>query len=135
SGRVLTGLATLAVLVAMTFVGIGLRVFDREAAALRRLLPAVAERPRIMGLLYDRRSGIVTHPVYLHAAATLAREKGGIPSYTLMGWRQVPLRYRGERPPAPISECRPDLFDSDTLAPAYHPFPRHDAPPESVVGA
>ena len=102
---------------------------------MRRLLPAVAERPRIMGLIYDRRSGIVTHPVYLHAAATLAREKGGIPSYTLMGWRQVPLRYRGERPPAPISEWRPDLFDFDTMAPAYDHFLLRGATPEIVFGA
>ena len=134
SSRLLFTGALLAVAFAMTWVAIGFRVFDAEAAALRRMLPAVGERPRIMSLVYEPGSRIVTHPVYLHAAATLARAKGGVPSYTLMGWRQIPLRYRRAPLPAPISEWRPDLYDDATMGAAYDHWLLRGVTPDSAFG-
>jgi hypothetical protein len=112
----------------------GFRAFDREAATLRRLAAASADRPLVMGLMFDPNSAIIHHPVFLHAAATLARLRGGVPSYTLMAWPQVPLRYRDTPPPAPASEWRPDLFDYATMGSTYDHFLVRGTRPDSLFG-
>src|SRR5262249_45845613 len=129
------GVGVLPSLVVATALCIGFRRFDAEASALRRIGAATGERPRIMGLVFDRASRVVYHPVYLHAAALLSRMRGGVPNYTLMGWQQAPLRYRGAPPPTMPSEWRPDLFDYPTMGGAYDHFLVRGAPVDSLFGS
>ena len=87
-----------------------------------------------MGLLYDYESGVARHPAYLHAAATLARERGGIPNYSLAAWPNSPIRYRTTPPPTFPDEWRPDRFDYATMGGAYDHFLGRGRAPESVFG-
>jgi len=135
STRWLTLAAAATPLVLAIPLAIGLRRFDAEASALRRVAAGAAERPRIMGLVFEPHSHFVHHPVYLHGAALIARLKGGLPNYSLAGWQQVSLRYRGAPPPALPSEWRPDLFDYGTMGGAYDHFLVRGAPPDSLFGA
>jgi len=132
SDRWLTTVAILPALVSGIFLAIGFRAFDREARALDDLSRATRDRPRILGLMFDRSSRIVYHPVYVHAAAVLARDHGGVPNYTLAGGRQIPLRYRGQ-PPTPLeSEWHPEGFTFARLAGSYDHFLLRGASPDSV---
>lgn len=110
----------------------GFRDFSQHAAALRRVAEVAGERPRIMGLVFEPHAPNVHHPVFLHGATVLARLRGGVPSYSLIGWSQVPLGHRGTPAPAPPSEWRPDLFDYATMAPAYDHFLVRGASPDSL---
>ncbi len=113
----------------------GFRAFAAEESALESLAPAAGERPVIMGLVYDPYSRIVHHPVYVHAAAVIARRRGGIPNYTFAAESQTPIRYRA-RPPAPLAwEWQPQLFDYARQGPDYDHFLLRGVDPARVFGA
>ena len=57
-----------------------------------------------------------------------------MPNYSLAGWRQAPIRYRGAPPPSFPSEWRPDLFDYATQGVAYDHFLGRGVEPERVFG-
>lgn len=113
---------------------LGFRAFDREAAPLREVRAAAGARPIVMGLVFDYESKVVRHPAYLHAAATLARARGGIPNYSLAAWPNSPIRYRTTPPPTFDDEWRPDRFDVATMGGAYDHFLGRGRTPESVFG-
>jgi hypothetical protein len=112
----------------------GFRAFDREAAPLREVIAAVGDRPTLMGLIDDPESRVMRHPVYLHAAATAARARGGIPHYTLADWPNGPIRHRTAAPPSYPDEWHPERFDRATMAPAYDHFLGRGRTPEVVFG-
>lgn len=112
----------------------GFRAFERESGALREMIAAAGDRPVVMGLVHDPGSRVVRHPVYLHAAATLARARGGIPNYTLAGWRISPIRYRVAPPPSYPDEWRPEGFDHATMGAAYDHFLGRGRPPGIIFG-
>ncbi len=112
----------------------GFRAFDRESASLREVIASMGDRPTVMGLVYDRESRVVRHPIYLHAAATAARARGGIPNYTLAGWAISPLRHRAAPPPSFPDEWRPEAFDDASMGPAYDHFLGRGRAPEAVFG-
>ncbi|MGH7731601.1 MAG: hypothetical protein ACRENJ_10180, partial [Candidatus Eiseniibacteriota bacterium] len=98
------------------------------------VVEAAGERPTVIGLVYDHRSRVVRHPAYLHAAATRARARGGIPNYPLAGWPFAPIRYRIAPPRAFEDEWRPDRFDLATMGMAYDHFLGRGRAPEAVFG-
>jgi hypothetical protein len=135
SGRVFLWLAVTSSLTIGLTLSRGFVAFDHEAQTLRALVPATAPRPVIMGLMFDRHSRVVSHPVFLHSAAVLARERGGIPDYCLAGWRQAPVQYRITPPPPLASEWLPQLFDYSTQGAAYDHFLLRGVTPERLFGA
>lgn len=80
-------------LVAFTL-GRGFAAFGDESRPLAELAERVPPRPRVMGLIYATGSAVVKHPVYLHAAAVVARAGGGITNFSFALTPHSPLEYR-----------------------------------------
>jgi hypothetical protein len=87
-----------------------------------------------MGLLFNTGSRVLTHPVFLHAAAVPARLLGGITNFSFALTPHSPLRYRGAPPPTFPSEWRPDGFRWDGMGEAYSHFLVRGVPPERLFG-
>jgi hypothetical protein len=130
----LLALAAVATVVLAVPLGSAFRAFDREAAPLLRFAEETPLGPRIMGLVFDPGSRVVTHPVFLHAAAVPARLRGGITNFSFALTPHSPLRYRGTPPPTFPSEWRPDGFRWDTMAHAYTHFLVRGVAPERIFG-
>lgn len=96
--------------------------FNREAAALDELASTAGPGARVMGLLYDPTSRITKHPVFIHSAAVLARERGGFANFSFALTPHSPLKYRGAPPPTFPSEWRPRDFSLQAHGPAYDHF-------------
>jgi hypothetical protein len=109
--------------------------YGREAAPLLRLSRAAAERPMVMGLLFDPYSRIVSHPVFLHAAAVIARERGGATNFSFASTPHSPLRYRGTPPPTFRSEWNPAEFSLTAHGSAYDHFLVRGIHPSRIFGA
>lgn len=99
----------------------GFSAFSAEAAPLLALTQEVPPRVRIMGLIYEPRSSVVTHPVFLHAATVLARASGGITNFSFASQPHLPLRFRVTPPPTFPSEWRPEL-NWESMGPAYDAY-------------
>jgi hypothetical protein len=119
----------------------GFSAFADEAAPLLTLAQSTPDRPRIVGLIYDSRSAVVTHPVYLHAATVLARLRGGLTNFSFATTPHSPLRYQGEPPPTFPSEWDPSPFRLETMGQAYDTFlisargqPGGITPPRALFG-
>jgi hypothetical protein len=110
------------------------RAFDVEAAPLLRFAAMTPPRPRIMGLVWNPASSVLTHPVFLHAASVPARLLGGITNFSFALTPHSPLRYQGPPPPTFPSEWRPDGFRWDSMGPAYTHFLVRGVPPERLFG-
>jgi len=113
----------------------GFSRFSDEARAVEELSRQSAPRAKVMGLIFNPFSGIVRHPVFLHSAATVAREHGGIPNFTFASTPHSPLRYRKEAPPTFPSEWRPDQFNYAQQGWFYDHFLVRGADPTQVFGA
>jgi hypothetical protein len=130
----LLGGAAAALLLAVPLIR-AFRAFDSEAAPLLRFAALTPQRPRVMGLLFNPASQVVTHPVFLHAAAVPARLRGGITNFSFALTPHSPLQYRGAPPPTFASEWRPDGFRWDSMGGAYSHFLVRGPPPERIFGA
>ncbi|MCI0671914.1 MAG: hypothetical protein L0Y64_15800, partial [Myxococcaceae bacterium] len=113
----------------------GFRAFDREAAAVREVSASAGRAPMVMGLVYDTGSRVVRHPVFLHAAATVARESGGATNFSFALTPHSPLKYRGTPPPTFPSEWRPDQFSWEAHGAAYDHFLLRGVHPATVFGS
>ena len=130
----LLGLAVVAsALLAVPLIN-GFREFDREAAPLLRFAEETPPGPRIMGLIFDPGSRVVSHPVVLHAAAVPARLRGGITNFSFVLTPHSPLRYRDSPPPTFPSEWRPDGFRWETMGGAYTHFLVRGVAPSRIFG-
>jgi Glycosyltransferase family 87 len=109
--------------------------FGREAAPLIRLAGATADRPMVMGLVFDPSSRVVTHPVFLHSAAVIARERGGATNFSFASTPHSPLRYRGAPPPTFRSEWNPAEFSLEAHGYAYDHFLVRGVDPSRIFGA
>lgn len=108
--------------------------FDAESRALAELATSAGDRPRTMGLIWSPGSRAVTHPVYLHAACVIARERGGLTNFSFALTPHSPLMYRGPPPPTFDSEWRPDHFDWERHGTAYDHFLVRGPPAERLFG-
>ncbi|HYX91950.1 MAG TPA: hypothetical protein VE782_10340 [Myxococcaceae bacterium] len=109
--------------------------FGREAAPLTRLAASAAERPMVMGLIFDPFSRIVTHPVFLHSAAVIARERGGAANFSFASTPHSPIRYSGAPPPTFRSEWNPAEFSLQSHGYAYDHFLIRGVHPSRIFGA
>ncbi len=110
------------------------RAFDVEAAPLLRFAALTPPRATVMGLIFNTGSRLLTHPVFLHAAAVPARLLGGITNFSFALTPHSPLRYRGAPPPTFPSEWRPDGFRWEGMGEAYSHFLVRGVPPERLFG-
>jgi hypothetical protein len=127
--------ATGCALVLGVTLGRGYARFGEEAQALAHLSDAAAPKARVMGLVYNPGSAVVKHPVYLHAAAELARATGGYANFSFALTPHSPLKYRGAPPPSFPSEWRPDAFRWEQHAHAYDHFLLRGVPAQHIFGA
>lgn len=114
--------AAMCALVLGVTVGRGFRSFDAEAEPYVKLAPLAGEKPLVMGLMFDASSKVMSLPVHLHAAATIARLNGGAPNFSFALTPHSPLMYRGEPPPTYPSEWRPQQFNFARHGRTYDAF-------------
>ena len=126
--------ATGGALVLAITLGRGFRAFDAEAAPYAELAPLAGRSPLVMGLIFDPGSRVATHPVHLHAAATIARLQGGAPNFSFALTPHSPLRYQGTPPPTFASEWRPNQFRWELYGEHYDAFVVRGAHPSRVFG-
>ncbi|RKH87542.1 hypothetical protein D7Y13_42005, partial [Corallococcus praedator] len=125
--------AACALLVAF-MMGRGFRDFAEEAREWDVLADVTGNRPKVMGLVFDAGSNVVRFPVFLHGAAVLARERGGVPNFTFATTPHSPLRYRDAVPPTFPSEWRPQQMDYATQGSWYDHYLVRGAHPSRVFG-
>ncbi len=121
-------------LVLMLPLGSAFRAFDEESKSLTELARFAADKPRVMGLIYDTRSRAVTHPVYLHASTVIARERGGLTNFSFALTPHSPLMYQGAPPPTFPSEWRPDQMRWEEQGRYYDHFVVRGPRPEQIFG-
>jgi hypothetical protein len=125
--------------VAVAYAGVtlaqGFSRFDAEAEQLMGLVPYTAQKPRVMGLIYNTQSMSMTHPVFLHASTVLARERGGVTNFSFALTPHSPVMYRGTPPPTFPSEWRPDQMNWDTQGSWYDHFVVRGADPRQIFGS
>jgi hypothetical protein len=132
--RALLAAAALAVGYAGLTLAQGFSAFDVEAKQLADLVPYTAQKPRVMGLIYNPGSAIMTHPVFLHASTVLARARGGVTNFSFALTPHSPLMYRGTPPPTFPSEWRPDQMNWDTQGSWYDHFVVRGVDPRQIFG-
>ncbi len=111
------------------------RAFGAEMAEVVRVADHAGDKPRVMGLVYDPRSRVVNHPVFLHAAAQVARERGGLANFSFALTPHSPLRYQGAPPPTFPSEWRPQELSWERHAQAYDHLLVRGRHPAQLFGA
>jgi hypothetical protein len=112
----------------------GYAAFSAEAAPLREVTAAARPRARTFGLVFNAASRVVTHPVYLHAAARVAREQGGYANFSFALTPHSPVKYLRPAPPTTSSEWRPQQFNYATMGPSYDHFRVKGPPVERLFG-
>lgn len=125
--------ATLAVTCAVSL-GSAFRSFSAEMAELNALVDAAPRGPRVMGLIYNPASQVAAKPVFLHASAVVARERGGITNFSFASTPHSPMKYKGALPPTFPSEWRPDTMDWDSQGSWYDTFVVRGVHPAQVFG-
>jgi hypothetical protein len=113
---------------------LGFHRFQEEARPLDEMVAASAPRPVVMGLITNPSSFVCTHPVFLHAAAELARARGGTSHFSFALQPHIPVQYIVRPPLAPSSEWRPDLFRWETMGGDYDHFLLRGSWPAQVLG-
>lgn len=135
SGEVALAAAGLAVAAALSVpLWRGYAAFSAEAAGLREVTAAAQPKARTFGLVFNAASRVVTHPVYLHAAARVAREQGGYANFSFALTPHSPVKYARPPPPTASSEWRPQQFNYATMGPSYDHFLVKGPPPERLFG-
>ena len=128
------GLSAAAALVCAVPLTLGFAAFAREARPLDTLADHVPDGALVMGLIFDTGSQVVTHPVYLHAAALVARPHGGATNFTFALTPHSPLKYRATPPPTFPSEWHPEAFSFDTMGGPYQAFVVRGVSPYRIFG-
>ena len=134
AAQALTIAAALAAILSAVSLADGFAQFDRESKALDVMLAVTAEKPMIMGLIFDPGSRVVTHPVYLHSSAVLAMARGGATNFSFALTPHSPVEYKAPPPPTFPSEWRPDQFDYATQGAAYDHFLVRGVEPLQLFG-
>lgn len=127
----LVGAAACAVLLAIPM-GRAIAAFNQELEPLHTLAARTAPKARVMGLIYDTSSRVMTHPVFLHASAELARRRGGITNFSFASTPHSPLKYRAGPPPTFPSEWRPHELSMQAHGFAYDHFLLRGRPPQQT---
>ena len=109
--RVATWLALACVISFVVPMARAFHAFDAESTDLEAVAKAAPARAKVMGLMYNEYSDLFTHPVFVHAATEIAREKGGVANFSFALTQHSPLQYRREPPPSFPNEWYPQTMD------------------------
>jgi hypothetical protein len=112
----------------------GFSAFDGEAKQLEGLVEYTAQKPKVMGLIYNAGSAVMTHPVFLHSSTVLARARGGVTNFSFALTPHSPLMYSGVTPPTFPSEWRPDQMDWASQGSWYDHFVVRGPHPRQIFG-
>ena len=134
AARALTIAAALAATLSSVSLARGFAQFDRESKTLDAMVAVTAQKPMVMGLIFDPRSRVVTHPVYLHSGSVLATARGGATNFSFALTPHSPVEYKVTPPPTFPSEWRPEQFDYATQGAAYDHFLVRGVQPRQVFG-
>ncbi len=110
------------------------REFDSEMAQLNELVPFVQPKPRVMGLIFNTASKYFYHPMFIHASAVLARERGGIPNFSFASTPHSPLMYPNGVPPTFPSEWNPQAMNWEREGKYYDTFLVRGVHPQQFFG-
>lgn len=106
--------------------------FDEEASHVLELAKQAPRGAKVMGLIFNTGSRLMTQPVFLHASCFVAREQGGITNFSFASTPHNPLLYKSAVPPTFPSEWRPDQMNWDTQGRAYDTFVVRGVDPRRV---
>ncbi|GMU60970.1 MAG: hypothetical protein AMXMBFR34_27330 [Myxococcaceae bacterium] len=109
--------------------------YGEEERTLEELAAFAAPKPKVMGLVFNTGSRAVAHPVYLHAAAVIARERGGLTNFSFALTPHSPLMYKVPPPPTFPSEWRPNEMRWEEQGRYYDHFVLRGVRPEQIFGA
>lgn len=103
------------------------KAFDKEAATIHPILDAIEPQSRVMALMFDTGSAVVSGPAYLHFVMYHQIRNGGVSAYNFAEAPQSPVRFRlrrdgGPPPTALRSEWKANQFRFNTDARYYDYF-------------
>lgn len=78
-----------------------IRAFDEEVGPLTEVLDAAGPRRRVMGLIFDKGSGVVTTTLapYLHFAQYYQARRGGMADFSFANFAQSPVKFHDRTGP------------------------------------
>jgi len=103
------------------------KAFDAEAAEVHPILDEIEPGGRVLSLVFNSGSKVISGPVYLHFAQYHCLRKGGVAVYSFAEAPQSPVRFRPQRqggpPPTPLRfEWKPHEFRFNSSARFYDYF-------------
>ncbi len=104
---------------------------DEEMGDLSAVLDETEPGHRLIGLIYDRQSSVVSSPIYLHAHQYYQARVGGLACFNFVEFPKSPVLYRaGAEPPPfpPRFEWMPEAYDHHVYGDAFdYWLVRHEA--------
>lgn len=104
---------------------------DEEMGELSAVLAETQPGRRLIGLIHDRQSAIVSSPIYLHAHQYYQARVGGLACFNFVEFPKSPVLYRpGHEPPPfpPRFEWMPGAYDHHVYGDAFdYWLVRHEA--------
>jgi hypothetical protein len=107
------------------------RASDEEMGDLDAILQETEPGHRLLGLIFDRGSTVVSQPIYLHAHQYYQARVGGLACFSFVEFPKSPVQYRpGHEPPPfpPRFEWMPERYDHSVYGDAFEYWlVRHEA--------
>jgi hypothetical protein len=107
------------------------RASDEEMGDLDAILEETEPGHRLLGLMFDRGSTVVSQPIYLHAHQYYQARVGGLACFSFVEFPKSPVQYRpGHEPPPfpPRFEWTPERYDHSVYGDAFdYWLVRHEA--------
>ncbi len=107
------------------------RASDEEMGDLDAVLEETEPGHRLLGLMFDRSSTVVSQPIYLHAHQYYQARVGGLSCFSFVEFPKSPVQYRpGHEPPPfpPRFEWTPERYDHSVYGDAFdYWLVRHEA--------
>lgn len=88
--------------------------FGAEVGPLEEAIAALPEGPRLMTLVFDSGSRVVTWPAFLHVSQYALAERGGVAEFSFVNFTKSPIHYREETAPPRMParfEWTPERYD------------------------
>lgn len=119
AGRLLLPRATLALGLCLTLFTSAthddhFEAFAAEVGPLEEVIAKLPENPRLMTLVFDNRSRVVTSRAFLHFSQYALAERGGVAEFSFVNFTKSPIHYREATAPPRMParfEWTPERYD------------------------